>query len=282
MDVTERCCDGEIMSETQAERGTFTALLKYWRRRRGFSQLDLALAADVSSRHVSFLETGRSRPGQDMVLRLAGALDVPLQEQNVMLRAAGFEPAFDEPGPSALPGPIRNAIARMLEHQEPYPLTVFDRGYRLLQANAAAFRLLSLFIADPAALPQPINVMEFLFDPEQGRPFVRNWEAGARQMLARLHREALARPNDELIQSLRDRLLAYPGVPGDWHVPDLSERSLPCLELRLVRDDLELGFLTTITYFSAPQNVTLQDLFIESFYPLDDRTAELCAQLASR
>ncbi len=268
------------MSETQGERGTFTALLKYWRQRRGLSQLDLSLAADVSSRHVSFLETGRSKPGEDMVLRLAGALDVPLEEQNVMLRAAGFSALFDEPETDALPKPIQNAIARMLEHQEPYPLTVFDRAYRLVQANPATYRVLRTFIVDPAALPQPINVMELLFDPALGRPFVCNWQATARQMLSRVHREALARPNDEAILALRDRLLSYPDVPADWQVPDLTERTLPCLELRLKRDDLELGFLTTITYFSAPQNVTLSQLFIESFYPLDSRTAETCERLA--
>jgi transcriptional regulator with XRE-family HTH domain len=130
------------MSDSRKEPGTFSALLCYWRRRRGLSQLDLSLTADVSSRHVSFLETGRSRPSEAMVLRLAGALDVPLLEQNVMLRAAGFEAVFAEPGAAALPPPVRDAIARMLAHQEPYPLTVFDRGYRLRQANQATFRVI--------------------------------------------------------------------------------------------------------------------------------------------
>jgi hypothetical protein len=123
--------------------------------------------------------------------------------------------------------------------------------------------------------------MDLLFDPAQARPFVKNWETTARQMLGRVHCEALARPNDETILSLRDRLLSYPGVPTDWQVPDLTRMTLPCLELRLVRDDLELGFLTTVTYFSAPQNVTLQELFIESFYPLDQRTTDVCEQLAA-
>jgi len=268
------------MGETHSERGTFTALLKYWRQRRGLSQLDFSLAADVSTRHVSFLETGRSRPSQEMVLRLAGALDVPLQEQNVMLRAAGFAPKFHEPRTGELPKPIKSAIERMMAHHEPYPLTVFDGGYRLLQANAATYRLLKQFIADPTALPQQVNVMELLFDEKLARSFVVGWEAAARQMLARVHRDAMARPNDEAIIALRDRLLSYPGVPSDWQVPDLTERTLPCLELRLARGDLEMGFLTTITYFSEPQNITLQDLFIESFYPLDGRTAEVCERMA--
>ncbi len=268
------------MGDAQGERGTFTALLKYWRQRRGLSQLDFSLAADVSTRHVSFLETGRSRPSKEMVLRLAGALDVPLQEQNVMLRAAGFEPAFDEPDAGKLPQPILGAIERMMSHQEPYPLTVFDGCYQLVRANTATFRLLQRFIADPSALGQAINVMELLFDESFIRPFIVNWESTARQMLSRVHREALARPNDEAITSLRDRLLAYPGVPEDWHAPDLTERALPCFELHLARGELELGFLTTVTYFSAPQNVTLQDLFIESFYPLDEQTAEQCERMA--
>ena len=269
------------MDEIPRERGTIAALLRYWRQRRGLSQLDLSLAADVSSRHVSFMETGRSRPSQEMVLRLGAVLDVPLQEQNVMLRAAGFDAVFAEPATSELPQPIRNAIERMLAHHEPYPLTMFDRGYQLLRANQAAFRVMGTFLGDLTALSQPINVMELLFDPNQGRPFVLNWEAAARQMLSRVHREAIARPDDAAISSLRDRLLAYPGIPADWQVPDLTERTLPCLELRLRKDDLEVGFLTTITYFSAPQNVTLQDLFIESFYPLDRRTEEVCEQMAT-
>lgn len=269
---------GEKPVKKKGEPGTFTALLKYWRGRRGLSQLDFSLTADVSTRHVSFLETGRSRPSQEMVLRLASALDVPLHEQNVMLQAAGFAPLFDDSG--EFPSQITTAIDRMLEHQEPYPLTVFDSGYRLIRANAATYRVLRRFIADPTALPVVPNVMELLFDEKLARRFVCNWDVTARHMLARVHRNVLANPNDETIVALRDKLLSYPGIPDDWQVPDLTKRSLPCLEVRLKRGDLELGFLTTVTFFSEPQNVQLQDLMIESFYPLDARTTLHCEEFA--
>ncbi len=138
---------------------------------------------------------------------------------------------------------------------------VFDPHYNVVQANPATFRMLSLFFEDLSVLPQPINILELLFDPKLGRTF-------------------LHRPNDEGLARLRERLLAYPDVPKSWHLPDVSKQMSPALEVRLKRGDVELAFLTTLTTFNAPQSVTVQELVIESYYPLDDATAELCAQLA--
>lgn len=259
----------------------FPALLKHWRRARGLSQLDLALAAGVSARHVSFLETGRSQPSRGMILRLAGALDVPLRDQNDMLRAAGLEPAFEEPSlPEALSGALDEGLTRMMAHHEPFPMVVLDRRYDVIRANRGAEWLMARFVADPSALTPPINAMHLLFDPRLARPFVVGWERLGRQLLSRLHRESLGRPRDEALVRLRDELLQHEGVPADLAEPDLGAGSSdPTFTLRVAREDLELAFFGTVTLFSAPQNVTLEELRIESYFPLDERTRRTCEEI---
>jgi transcriptional regulator with XRE-family HTH domain len=263
------------------ESRVFPALLKYWRGRRGLSQLDLALVADVSSRHVSFLETGRARPSREMVLRMGAALDVPLREQNGLLRAAGFAAEFAEPGlTEGLSRWVTAAIERMLEQHDPYPMVVLDHRYDVIRSNRAALRLIGSMVADPTLLTPPINIFRLLFDPRLGRRAVVDWETTARAMLARLHREALARPGNAESSELVQALFEYPGVPEAWRQPDFSLPSEPALTLRLRYGDQELAFLTTVTVFDAPQNITLQELRIESYFPLDDRTRETCERLA--
>lgn len=259
----------------------FPALLKHWRGHRGLSQLDLALTADVSARHVSFLETGRSQPSREMVLRLATALSMPLRDQNQLLVAAGHEEAFAETPDDPLSGPLGDAIERMLAHQEPYPMVVMDRGYDIVRMNRAAARVLGCFVAEPAALGARPNGFAVLFDPRLARPFIEEWPRAARTMLARLHREALERPNDVALRALLRTLFAMPDVPADWQTPDLSAPSEPVLAVRLRRGELAAGFITTLTVFNAPQNVTAEELRIESYFPSDDATAQLCQRLAS-
>lgn len=244
------------------------------------SQLDLALAAEVSGRHVSFLETGRSRPSREMILRLASTLDVPLREQNAMLRAAGLDEAFPDPGPDApFPPAVERAIERMMAQHEPFPLVVFDRKYDIVRLNGGASRLLPRFVADPAALEPPLNAMALLFDPRGVRPYVEDWPQAARAMVARLHREVLASGGDAELGALLHRLLEFPGVPASWRQPDLGVPSEPTLTVRFRRDDTRVSFLTTVTTFSAPQNVALEELHLESWFPLDEETAAACAQL---
>jgi len=244
------------------------------------SQLDLALAADVSARHVSFLETGRSRPSREMILRLGSTLDVPLREQNAMLRAAGLEEAFADPAVAEpFAPPIERAIERMMAQHEPFPLVVFDRKYDIVRLNAGASRLLPLFVADPGCLEPPVNAMALLFDPRGVRPFVEDWPQAGRAMLARLHREVLASGGDAELGALLHRVLELPDVPASWKQPDFGIPSEPTLPLRLRRDRLRVSFLTTVTTFSAPQNVALEELHLESWFPLDEETAEACARL---
>jgi transcriptional regulator with XRE-family HTH domain len=265
----------------RGERRLFPALLRHWRTRRGASQLDLAVAADVSSRHVSFLETGRAQPSREMILRLGAALDVPMRDQNDMLRAAGFPEAFAEPSlDDGMPGAVTGAIDRMMAQHEPFPMTVLDRTYNVLRTNAGATRLLARFVADPSAIPVPLNVFALLFDRRLARPFVVDWERVAHGLVARLHRETLARPDDAALAALLRSLFEYPGVPESWRQPDFGAPNDATLTIRLKRDALELAFLTTITVFNAPQNVTLEEIRIESYFALDDATASACERIA--
>jgi len=260
----------------------FSALLRHWRTRRGMSQLDLAIAADVSSRHVSFLETGRAQPSREMVLVLGAALDVPLRDQNVLLDSAGFAPAYDEPAlEGGMPAVIGQTLERMLAHHEPFPMVVMTHTYDLLRANRAATRLLGAMVLEPDALGSPPNLMRALFDPRLARPFVLDWERSARALLSRLYRESLSRPTDEALAALVHALLAYPGVPESFRQPDFSAPTEPAYTLRMRRGDLELALLTTVTAFSAPQNVTLDELRIESYFPLDEATRAACERLAA-
>jgi len=259
----------------------FQALLRDWRNRRGLSQLDLAGAADVSARHLSFLETGRAQPSREMVLRLASTLSIPLRDQNALLRAAGLADEFPEPSvTNGLPEPILHALELMLAQHEPFPMTVLDSRYDVLRMNEGAARLLPKFIAEPSAIPERPYAMVMLFDPRLMRPFILDWERIAHGLIARLHREALTRGDDGEPASLLRLLLEYPGVPAAWRQPDFLSPSDPVLIIKVRRGDLALGFLSTITVFNAPQNVTLEELRVESLFPLDDATARACKRLA--
>ncbi|MEO0560036.1 MAG: helix-turn-helix transcriptional regulator [Bacteroidota bacterium] len=259
------------------ESRVFSALLKYWRTHRGLSQLDLALAADVSSRHISFLETGRSRPSEDMVLLLASTLDVPLRERNVMLREAGFAAAFDEPSLEALNAPgIEHALAMMLQRMNPFPMMVLDRAYTVLRLNEAARRMATVGLG---SLPETWNAMRALFDPNGFRPYVLDWESTAQSAVARLHREVLRSPHDERLAALLEEVLAVPGVSAAWRQLDPARGAEGALTLRLHVGGQVLSFITSMMSFHAPQNVTLDEIQIESYLPADEATELACAAL---
>jgi len=265
------------MTNESRER-VFAALLKYWRGHRGMSQLDLSLVAEVSSRHISFLETGRSNPSPEMVLVLAEALDIPMRDTNELLRAAGFEARYSEPGVDELmSGALGDAIETMLNHHEPFPMMVVDRLYRVVRCNTSGVKLFALADTDLVNGP-PVNVLLLLFDPAS-REMIGDWERTAGTILRRLQREVLHRPHDTEMSELLGQLLDSPGVPEDWRQPDLTEPDEPMLGVEFRSGDISLNFLTTITEFNAPQNVTLEELRIESYFPLDDQTRQLCEQL---
>jgi transcriptional regulator with XRE-family HTH domain len=260
----------------------FSALLKYWRGQCGMSQLDLALAANVSARHVSFLESGRASPSEDMVLRLMGALGVPLRDQNEVLRAASLAPRFAEPSLDAVAPSIDFALSRMLAHQEPFPMVVMNLAYDVLRTNGAAQRDFSHFVRDPARLSAPLNLYALVFDPQLARPFIQNWPQVGRHMMARLHREALGRPNDGRLWALLDTVLAYPDVPQAWRQPDFSGSGEPTFSLALERGPLVMRFFMVVTAFSAPQQITLEELRIESYFPGDAATQLACEHMAAK
>lgn len=265
------------MSSTSSQ--LFPALLRYWRTRRGLSQLELALESDVSARHLSFLESGRARPSEEMLLRLFGVMSVPLSDQNHALTAAGFEPRFLAPPADALSPEVDRALSQMMAQHEPYPLAVLAIDGVILRQNRGATRLFQTFIASPEALPDPVNLFSVLFDPRLMRPYILDWDSLARSITSRLHREHLHR-GDARLGGVLDGVFAQPGVPREWRQPDFSAEVHPTLQLRLARDDLRVGFLVTLTTFSVPQQVTLDELRIESCFPLDDETRAVCARLA--
>lgn len=255
----------------------FPALLKYWRGQRGVSQLDLALTAGVSARHISFMETGRSSPSRTMVLTLGAALDVPLRDQNTLLTAAGFSEQFEEPGiDEVLAGPVGDAVHRMMAQHAPYPMMVMNAQYDILRANNASMALISGFSKTPEALKRPANAFDLLFDPELVRPFVVDWKSFARGLMTRLHREALSRGSESGMNALIERLMQYPDVPPSFAQPDFSLPNPAVFTFRLRRGEVEVAFLTTVTQFNVPQNVTLEELIIESYFPLDEATRLHC------
>ena len=265
------------MTNRSRER-VFAALLKYWRGHRGMSQLDLSLVAEVSSRHISFLETGRSNPSPEMVLLLAEALDVPMRDTNELLRAAGFEPRFSEPDiDELLSGSLGTAVDTMLSHHEPFPMMVVDRLYNIVRLNGGGSGLFAIAGID-TTVSEPVNVLSVLFDPAN-RELIGNWAQIASALLRRLQREVFHRPHDQALNELLSELLDTPDVPQNWRQPDLSEPDEPMLPVEFRAGDLSLKFLTTITEFNAPQNVTLEELRIESYFPVDEQTRELWEQL---
>ena len=243
------------------------------------SQLALAHEADVSPRHVCFLETGRAKPSREMVLLLADALGVPLRERNALLLAAGFAPLFRE---SSLDDPylepVRTAIDAILAQQEPFPAVVMNRRWDVLLTNAAARRFFGWLLdgADAA----PTNVLRMMFDPQLLRPHVANWDAVAETLVRRAHREAVGGVLDEDLSAVLEEVLSYPGVPRRWRTPDLIAPLVPVIPVRFAKDSRSFNFFSTVTVIGTAQDVTLQDLRIECFFPADMSTAEASRQLA--
>jgi len=241
------------------------------------SQLALAEAAGTSQRHVSFLESGRTAPSREMVLRLAAALDVPLRQQNALLLAAGYAPAWRE---SALSAPelekVSSALDFMLAQQEPYPAFVVDRRWNLLRANTGAQRLTGFLIGGAPAAPAPagaVNLAEALVSPQGLRPYLVNWEEVARYFLRGVQADAAADGTEETAALLK-RLLAFPGLPDLSKVLPVDEATPPVLAMHFRRDGTSLHLFTTIATLGTPLDVTVQEIRVECFFPADAATAQ--------
>jgi transcriptional regulator with XRE-family HTH domain len=245
-------------------------LLQHWRRERRMSQLGLSAQAGVTPRHVSFVESGRATPSRGMVLRLARALDVPLRERNQMLLAAGYAPLYRETGLDAeAMSQVRTALDRVLTRHEPHPAVVMDRYWNVLLTNDAAAAMFA-WLLDGADAGDPPNVVRLMFT--RLRPHVANWEQTGQALIQRVHREAVGGVADVQTTRLLDEVLALPDVPSAWRTPDFATTPLPILPVELAKDGVEVSYFSLVTTVGTPQDVTLQEIRVESFFPADDKT----------
>jgi transcriptional regulator with XRE-family HTH domain len=264
---------------TQGRQQPVGELLRQWRERRRLSQMELALQTEISTRHLSFVETSRSKPSRAMVLRLAEQLELPLRERNHLLLAAGYAPVYSE---TALDNPhlsaVRAAVRQLLTGHEPYPAVVVDRGWNLVDANASV-ALLTEGVA-PELLASPANVLRVSLHPDGMASRIINLGEWRAHLLGRLRREVALTANAALA-ALYDELRAY---PCDQPVPE-SEIPGPgdiVVPLRIRHGDRELAFFSTVATFGTPLDVTVAELTIESFFPADAETASILHRDAAR
>lgn len=260
-----------VVMSTVVERPAIGTLLREWRQRRHLSQLDLSSEAGVSSRHVSFIETGRSKPSRDMVLQLADMLEVPLREQNQLLIAAGFAPSFrerrlEDPDMAA----VKSGLEIVLHGYEPFPCLVVDRGWNLLLANSGVNALMAG--AAPHLLEPPINVLRLSLHPEGLAPQILNLAQWRAHVLGRLAREA-AVSGSTVLAELHAELLAYPGGLEDHNIEEIA------VPLRIEMGGVQLAFMSTVTTFGTALDLTAAELSIEAFLPANEATAEAIRQI---
>ena len=248
-------------------------LLRDWRRRRRLSQLDLALDAEVSARHLSFVETGRSKPSRELLLHLAEHLDVPLRDRNSLLLAAGYAPSYGERGlDSKDMVPVRQALDKILASHEPFPAVVVDRRWDLVAGNRPALALLTQGVA-AHLLEAPINALRVSLHPEGLAPRIANLNEYASHLLDRLHRQAVA-SGDAGLAALGEELGGYPGIHHDaGAVAEPAQMLFVPLVLRGM-DGPELTFFSTLATFGTALDVTVAELAIESFFPADKTTEQ--------
>jgi len=258
-------------------------LLRRWREARHLSQLELALEAEVSARHISFLETGRATPSREMVLTLAEVLEVPLRERNVLLQAAGYAPVYRE---TDLNDPrmshMRAAVELILKQHEPHSALAFDRHQDIIMANSTFAGMLNAVLPDepiklePLKVSKPprLNLLRLMFDPSKMRKVIVNWEPIAKSLLNEAYRSA-AWARDEQMERLLAEILSYPGVPTRWREPDFEAPRALILPIEMNVNGKIARIFSTVTTVGRPQDVTLEELHIEAFYPADEQSGTL-------
>lgn len=267
-------------SAVSTDAPTFGGMLRDCRRRCKLSQLDFALHAGVSQRHVSFLESGRSQPSREMVVQLAEALDLPLAGRNHLLNAAGFAGLYPRRRLDATAmAPVRAALHRMLAAQEPFPALVLDRAWNVVLANRGLSRLLDV-VGGMDAMAERVggpNMLRFTLHPEGLRPHIRNFDEIAAHLLSRVSREP---PGHAELEAVLAEVRRYPGLPRPGRVTDRGAPLLPVLPTVLGVGDVELRLITTLAGFGTPQDVTADELRVENMFPADDASEELLRHLA--
>ncbi|MEV7081084.1 helix-turn-helix transcriptional regulator [Streptomyces sp. NPDC093516] len=257
-------------------------LLRAWREQRRVSQLELALRADSSARHISFVETGRSRPSEEMVLRLAEHLDVPVRERNALLLAAGYAPRYPETSldDPAL-GPLREGIERLIGGYEPYPALVVDALYDVVAANRGIMALVDG--VSQALLEPPLNAMRLALHPEGLAPRIRNLRAWRGHLLEQLERQ-IALHRSAPLRALYEEVAAYP-VPDEDPAGESGEPGEPvpyfALPLRIEHGGRTLSFISSISTFNTPMDVTVAELAVETLLPADPATAKYLQESVS-
>ena len=252
--------------------------LREWRARRRLSQMDLALDADISTRHLSFIETGRANPSPDMVRRLADRLDVPHRARNALLLAAGYAPNYQErPLDSPEMAGVRTVVDHILKGHEPYPAIAVDRHWNMVSHNAAAVPFFSLGIA-PELLAPPVNVLRVSLHPQGLAPFIVNLAQWREHLLERVQHQVTISA-DATLAALLAELAAYPAPPaGEAHAPIAANAIVVPLVLDTPMGRLSL--ISTMTVFGTPMEVTLSELALETFFPADAQTAAVLRGLA--
>ncbi|MDF4252635.1 helix-turn-helix transcriptional regulator [Streptomyces sp. WMMB303] len=267
-----------LLSGTHSDAPSVGTLLRGWRERAALSQLELALRADSSARHISFIETGRTAPSREMVLKLAATLDVPVRERNTLLLSAGFAPAFaatplDDPALQQ----VRGALERMVAAYQPYPALVLDGCYTVVAANAGLAALLEGVA--PHLLEPPLNAMRITLHPEGLAPRIRNLAEWRGHLLDQMSRQ-LALHRSPALRALHDEVAAYPlpgadaAAPGDAAAPVPGDQPRFALPLVIEHGGQTLSFLSTIATFNTPLDVTVSELAVETFLPADAATAK--------
>lgn len=243
---------------------TFGTMLRRWRTTRRLSQEALAGDAEISTRHLSCLETSKAKPSREMVLLLSSALELELRERNVLLTAAGFAQVYASEGLESLRmAPVRRAVELLLAQQEPWGAVLVDRTWNVLQVNDGARRLFAHFT--PRA-PMD-NVVRAVLHPEGLRPFITNWVEVAAFTMQRLRQECLRQPHDTARAGLLDEVSRLPGIDA---LPTALVGTAPSSEVHLKNGDVELRLLTLLTTIGTPLDVTAEELAIESYFPADD------------
>jgi len=259
----------------------FPDLLRDCRRGRRLSQLDLAVEAEVSQRHLSFLESGRAKPSREMVLQLAQALDLPLRERNRLLQAAGYAGVFPQRKLEAADmGPVRQALEQLLKHHEPFPAVVVDRAWNLVMANDSVSRVFGLLgnldeLYDRVCGTGQRNILKLTFHPQGLQPFIANFNEIAPPLLARTAREALEHPE---VQTVLEEVLSYPGIPARWRVQEVHPLPLPVIPTEFRVGPVSVKLFSMLTTFGTPQDITTDELRVESFYPADAMSEALLRQ----
>jgi transcriptional regulator with XRE-family HTH domain len=249
----------------------FGQQLRWWRKRRGISQLELAGAAGTSQRHLSFLESGRAAPSQQIVLSLAAALNISLRQQNTFLASAGYAALWRE-GKLGEPElkQVDDALDHILAQQEPYPAFVVDRHWKLKRANQGALRLVEFILG---TVPEgEVNLADALLSPAILRPYVANWKEVALHFIRGVQGDAIV-DGSPRSTALLARLLSYDGLLELSRSAAIEEGALPLLPIHMRKADVSLHFFTTIATLGTPQDITVQEIRIESFFPMDEPTA---------